>query len=315
MIGLDRAIDFLTEPRAPTHIVQWYARRMRFPASAPHTNEPPDLCLTFDVEQDLGSLGTPEYSETCRPFLEWLAERTAADGWRTTLFVQGSIVSTFAARLRELAPAHDIGLHGYYHELWGRPLWFTRQPGTPVPVRHERLGQGICAFDDAGLARPCLWRSPNLVSDDATDRMIADAGFTLDSSAPSFRGALPLIRRHGSVVEIPVSANPRPRIRRRYGVPTWARYDLLNTPNLLGFSDSELRATIDTILACQDAAGCRRHLVVLAHPWEFADIRHPGCGRENLDRLIERVEFVRAEFNAHLCALRDLVLPASVSGR
>jgi peptidoglycan/xylan/chitin deacetylase (PgdA/CDA1 family) len=303
---LEQIVDFLAEPRLPFHAHRWLRQQQPQPIEVRPRDEPVQLVLSFDVEQDFGSLGTPDRWSACEPFLDWLAEHTRVHGWRTTLFVQGSIVAPLAGQLRALAPSHEIGLHGYYHELWGRPLWFTPQEGTPVYLRRELLKEGIRAFEQAGLPRPRSFRAPNLVCDEATLGLLDAAGFRLDSSEAAFRGCLPLPTRWRAMSRIPVSARPAPTIRRRLGVPTWAAYDLLNMRGLLRLSDEDVLSLARDILAAQDAHGAPRHLVVLGHPWEFVDFGHPGCSASNMVRLEERVGLLQERLSARFATLADV---------
>jgi hypothetical protein len=111
----ERLIDWAAEPRLPHHFPLWIWRRARYRAAASggSTDQPVSLILSFDVEQDLGSNGTPDRWDACEPFLHWLGETSARHGWRTTLFVQGSVVEPLAGLLRSFVADHELGLHGY----------------------------------------------------------------------------------------------------------------------------------------------------------------------------------------------------------
>jgi peptidoglycan/xylan/chitin deacetylase (PgdA/CDA1 family) len=222
--------------------------------------------------------------------LRWLAEASEPRGWRTTLFVQGALAEPLADLLRPMLPRHEIGLHGHLHELWGRPLWFAQAEATEPRVRRERLAAALAAFERAGLPRPRSFRAPYLVCDRFTLRLLAQAGFRLDSSAMASRGCLPVVSREMGLHRVPVSATPRPRLRRRFGLPTWARFDLLNLPTFLYAPIERLLEIVAEVFAAQDALGCRRHLVVLAHPWEFADVPIGLSSASNRERLVARVD-------------------------
>jgi peptidoglycan/xylan/chitin deacetylase (PgdA/CDA1 family) len=308
----EQLIDWLNEPRLPHHAPLWLQRLRAFPSTPPRRSDRPvTLGLTFDVEQDFGSGGTAECWSACEPFLDWLGERAARQGWRTTLFVQGSVVEPLAGQLRQLEADHELGLHGYYHEMWGRQLWFSRQEGTPVYLRRELLRAGLAAFGRAGLARPVAFRAPNLVCDAATCRLLVEAGFRLDSSQAAFRGCLPLVVRQGGLTNVPVSASPRPRVRRRLGLPTWAPYGLLNVQTFLFDTEPALLELVGEILAVQDRAGAERHLVVLAHPWEFADFPRPPCGSANRARLEARLALLADHYPLEFRPLGEIAARAA----
>ncbi|HEY3082187.1 MAG TPA: polysaccharide deacetylase family protein [Chloroflexota bacterium] len=289
---LDRALDWIGEPRLPHHLPFWLYRRARWPAGPrPSAGGPVPLALSFDVEYDPTAPPDAPTWTTCRPFLSWLAEASEARGWRTTLFVQGALAEPLADLLRPMLPRHEIGLHGHLHELWGRPLWFGRAEATTRRVRRERLAAALSAFERAALPRPRSFRAPFLICDRYTLRLLAGAGFRLDSSAMASRGCLPLVSREEGLQRVPVSAAPRPRLRRRYGLPTWARFDLLNLPTFLHAPIERLVEIVAEVLAAQEALGGRRHLVVLAHPWEFDDdVPIELCSAANRERLLARVE-------------------------
>jgi peptidoglycan/xylan/chitin deacetylase (PgdA/CDA1 family) len=306
---LERAIDWLVEPRLPHHAPLWWWRQRQFErpgGAAPNDRGPVSLVLSFDVEQTTGCYGTVGSWDTCEPFLDWLGEASARRGWRTTMFVQGSIVKPLADRLRPFLSDHELGLHGYFHEVWGRGLWFGDQPGTPLHLRRRLLAEGLQAFADAGLPRPRSFRAPYLVADDDTLDLLAEHGFLLDSSAPAFRGCPPVVSRRGSLVRIPVSAAYRPRIRRRWGIPTWAPFELLNLRTVLFTPPDRLLAIVREILAFQAAAGSPPHLVILAHPWEFSDGISPESGPGNYARLEERIDFLSAELPIRLTTLANV---------
>jgi len=294
---MQRLIDWLAEPRAPHHVLTWYRRSRRYqdlprPGSS---RAPVSLVLSFDVEQDPEPPFDHHRCETCPPFLEWLDVVAGQLGWRTTLFVQGSIVDRLGPSLRRLRSSHELGLHGYFHELWGRRLWFAPYAAAPPRwLRRALLEEGIRAFERNGLPRPRAFRAPNLVCDDTTLDLLVDAGFEIDSSVAAYRGAEPVVARRGRLTRVPVSASPRPVFHRWRGtpIPSWAPYRTLNLQLFLTPSVDTLVETIDEILAVQGQAGSPRHLVVLAHPWEFADVPLAGCTRGNYNRLIERVRML-----------------------
>ncbi|HEY3109326.1 MAG TPA: polysaccharide deacetylase family protein [Chloroflexota bacterium] len=308
---MGRLVDWLSEPRAPHHAITWWRRARRYrdlPRRRPDETSL-TLALSFDVERDPGQPVDPHRCQTCFPFLNWLEAVSLARDWRTTLFVQGSIVEQLAAPLRRLVPRHELGLHGYFHELWGRQLWFAPYEPSPAPgLRRALLEEGLRAFERAGLPRPRAFRAPNLVCDQTTLALLEQAGFRLDSSAAAYRGEAPIVSRHGALVRVPVSGAPRPILHRWRGtpLPSWAIHRVVNLENFLAPPD-ELMPLVEEVLAVQTLAGSPHHLVVLAHPWEFADLPITGCGSANYDRLIERVELLSSYFPTTVSGISDIV--------
>ena len=314
-MALERLLDWVAEPRAPHHALGWVRRARRYGGltKPPDLREPVKLALSFDVEEDL--LRPPDHArcETCFPFLAWLEATAAPRGWRTTLFVQGSIVPSIAESLRRLAPGHEIGLHGYYHELWGRRLWFADYPAAPpVAVRRQLIARGIAAFEKAGLPRPTVFRAPNLVCDRATLELLEESGFWLDSSAAAYRGAEPFVSRWGRLTRVPVTAVPEPTIRRwRGAVPSWAGYRVMNLQTFLAPDLDELIALVERVLAAQVAVSTPPHVVVLAHPWEFAEWWLPGCTTANYERVVARVDELSRRLPIVLSSVGDIAAAAT----
>jgi peptidoglycan/xylan/chitin deacetylase (PgdA/CDA1 family) len=68
----------------------------------------------------------------------------AARDLRATFFVEGLNAELYPQALRDIAAAgHEVGLHGWRHEVWD-----ALTPGE----EDERLGRGVAAFDGLGLA-------------------------------------------------------------------------------------------------------------------------------------------------------------------
>ena len=88
-------------------------------------------------------------------------------------------------------------------------------------------------------------------------------------------------------------------------LPSWAVHRILNLETFLS-RPGELMPLIEEVLAVQTLAGSPHHLVVLAHPWEFADLPIPGCGRANYDRLIERLELLSTCFRITVSGLSEI---------
>jgi len=169
------------------------------------------------------------------------------------------------------------------------------------------MESALAAFARAGLARPTTFRAPNLCCDAESLALLRSFDFALDSSGPAFRGDLPLVTRERGLIRIPVSGSPRPRVRRRYGIPTWARFAILNVGNVIDSTEPDLALAVEEILACQEAAGeAQNHLVILSHPWEFVDLPRAGCAVSHRDRFEARLTWLARHFNGEFRTMTEL---------
>jgi len=248
------------------------------------------VVLTFDVERDYGS---DRATEACARVPEFLA--SLRDVCRDiTIFVEGSLVEGNSWALRPLQQRGiEIGLHGYQHELWGRSQWYL--PDRPLTFERKRalLEAGIEAFQRAGLSRPIMFRSPNLVADESTMNLLVEEGFRVDSSLPSHRGVLPVPQSFGGLgglVRIPVTADPTPSLSRK-GVLPYYRFRTCSLRSLREMERGELLQYVSRVITLQEALGFPPHIVILSHSWEFLN---PNVGRAPPDYCCpENFEFLR----------------------
>lgn len=266
-----------------------------------------DIALTFDVEQDYGSLGERGRTETCRPFLQWFHSLAETHGWRTTLFVQGELVIPLADELAKLALRHELGLHGYYHELWGTPKWYMHDRAATIAERERGLEQGILAFGEAGLPRPRSFRAPNLIIDHTSLKLLEKCHFRVDSSAAAFAGVPPVPRAIGQIVSVPVTVSLEPRYVWRGIIPTYAPYRVLNLKNFLEMPEPFFIRYISRVASYQLSRGVQPFLNIFAHPWEFYENTVDRfCSEANCDRLVRRVEMLERLFPVKHLSISEL---------
>lgn len=264
-----RALDLVLDPRlphgAPAGLLRWLTYTA--PSAPLRLDEPLHVCLTFDIEHDFRD---PDSHGSAYRFMQCYPEWAQRHGLRSTLYVQGSLAPMLAATLRQAAPANEIGLHGLYHEVWGRSRWWQYRLGLAAIASDEkrrRIQQAIDLFADAGLPRPRSFRAPYLNIDADTLRQLRQAGFSSDSSPATYLGAPPVPRYRRGIWQIPLSADPRPR----WANGLIAAYRDGSLGSLAGLSEAAIGALVDLALAIQQRrpTGFPPHIVILAHPWEF----------------------------------------------
>jgi hypothetical protein len=136
-----------------------------------------------------------------------------------------------------------------------------------------------------------------MVANKGTLDILEDSGFVCDSSGAAYHGVepRPLRSRGQGLVQIPVSADPCPRIHLT-PIPH-ARFEYLQTSTLTRSGIDGALALARSILSYQVLHGIPPHLVMLSHPWEYIDHgRTPGpgfdyAGKANISHLRE---FIRA---------------------
>jgi len=316
MISLAGLVDFILDPRMPQYILSTRFKRARLgrPATIPFSDDSPVLvALTFDVEYDFGSSATEAAYDSAVPFLERLPAWGEELETVFTLFVQGNLVDKLAGYLHELTAEHEIGLHGYAHELWGKEKWFLPHHVVPQHQRRDLLKQGMKCFSDNDLTLPDSFRAPDLVADKDTLQLLEESGFVVDSSAPSYYGVPPLPTRplgeKSRLLSIPITANPVPRYETRYGIP-FTSYEILNMTRLAASDDTHFLDYVRQVFSFQAGAGAKPHLVFLAHPWEFMEWpgnRRPAyCSSNNYQLLKQKLTLLEERYPLKYVGIKEL---------
>lgn len=235
------------------------------------------MALTVDVEHDYGSLGNGE-TKTLKHFFEVFPD--VVKERPSTFFVQGDLVLPFKKEIKKLQDSgHEIGLHGFHHELWGKEQWFLADKYIAFAERERLLKTALQAFDDAGLKPPISFRAPNLVIDDETYKILQKFGFKYDSSAAAFRGEGSVPYSKEDIFVVPVSCESDPHLKWKGCLPFW-HFWMLDLYHVLNSRETELLEHITAVFEIQKSAGVNPHLVFFCHPWEFSDY----CNDGNLQR-------------------------------
>jgi len=322
MISLMRLIDFFLDPRMPQYLPCVKLRQLRrkklskigFSAKTPVLT-----ALTFDIESDFGSSASEITSEAAEPFLQKLPALAKELHAVFTLFVQGDLVAGLTNQLRELQIEHEIGLHGYAHELWGKAKWFLSHDTISLQSKQELLKQSLKSFSDNSLAPPTSFRAPDLVVDMDTLRLLEENGFTIDSSASSYYGIPPVpttpLGSTSRLLSIPITANPGPRSKMKYFIP-YTSYEVFNMTWLTTSDNNHFLDYVDEVLKFQVNAGVNPYLVFLAHPWEFKEWANKGkygyCSSHNYELLRDKFLLLGERYPLKYIKMKELTGTLSI---
>lgn len=251
-----------------------------------------DIMLTFDVEQDFGSAkfsrGT---ADSVLDFLPLVTDFLKSQIIKSTFFVQGNLIARYHKDFLELQKqGYELGLHGYCHEPWGSD-WFINERLPSIYIREKLLVDSLEVFKKYKLPQPKSFRAPNMVINKASLKLFRKYGFKYDSSAPSYRGIIPIVTKDFGITEIPVSVNPIPEIRIKK-VPSLS-YNVLNMHNLIRMSNEKFLSGVETISKVQKLYGQKPFLVLLAHSWEFCRNVIPYCSELNFDILLDKLSLLK----------------------
>lgn len=144
------------------------------------------VSITWDVDVDSGlryahgakadslaaTLSFVKYSP--RVALPRLMKVFSALELRLTFFVPGWVIENYPAAIEQIQRhGHEIGLHGHMHE---RSNQLTKQKEAAV------LEKALRAYEKHIGGRPRGWRAPGFAFSDNSVDLLAEAGFSYDSS-------------------------------------------------------------------------------------------------------------------------------------
>ncbi len=303
----------LKDPRMPHFLANNYIKKKRLLkiTSKPLEKAQIKLALTFDIEYDFG-ITKPSYNYySVEPFLKKISKILSKQRIVATFFIQGSLISKFASYLRELVKqGHELGLHGFNHELWGYD-WFTQDEMTSLETRKRAIEQGIAEFKKNGLPLPQSFRAPYMIIDNDSIKLLKEYGFKVDSSYPSYKGILPIMTKFNDLTEVPVTVNPIPKLRFNKLIP-YSQYEVFNLANLLLKRDNELPNYIKEVINIQRSYQQEPYLVFLAHSWEFEELPNPpkGCeyaSKKNYFLLFKKIALIRDRYLTNFFRISELI--------
>jgi len=240
-------------------------------------------CLTFDVDAeaavltaDISSINrmTPMSHQSYGPLVGVPRILALLDrhGIKATFFVPGYSAHRYPQIVRRIAEAgHEIAHHSYFHE---------NTIGMDEKTEAAMLDLGLRALSDAAGVRPTGYRAPMWEMNYHTPRLLADRGFTYDSSLMDsdhpYVLAVDETPSAATLVEVPVS----------WGLDDWEQYAFL--PGLIGSGVIETPAKALEIWTLELEAMHRlgAAFVLCCHPF----LSGRPSRAEALARLIERMK-------------------------
>lgn len=216
-----------------------------------------------------------------------------------TFFTEGLLASLAPEAVVEVARrGHEVGCHSLAHESHGGRYRVDETIPPPRAPEGKAAKEAVIRKAKDMLEELVgvpirSFRAPFLHIDSAGSEAVADAGFVIDSSlqnhlfgylsAPAHLdpgNPLSRTRVNGPphrLIEIPVSVDPRPRLRSRHPYPSVDQ-------------GVQTRSVLQRIIAASALAGAAPTLVLLVHPWEFVEGFSNPFGQKHGTARAERFE-------------------------
>jgi peptidoglycan/xylan/chitin deacetylase (PgdA/CDA1 family) len=240
-------------------------------------------CLTFDMDAesamltaDISSISrmTPMSHQSYGPLIGVprilsLLDRHAL---KATFFIPGYSAHRYPEVVRAIAEAgHEIAHHSYFHE---------NMAGMDEATEADMLDLGLKALRDVAGVRPDGYRAPMWEMNYHTPRLLADRGFSYDSSLMDsdfpYLLAASDAADAGTLVEIPVS----------WGLDDWEQYAYLPGLTGSGLIESPAKALEMWTLELEAMYRLGAAFVLCCHPF----LSGRPSRAEALEALIERMK-------------------------
>jgi peptidoglycan/xylan/chitin deacetylase (PgdA/CDA1 family) len=239
-------------------------------------------CLTFDMDAeaavltaDISSVSrmSPMSHQSYGPLVgvPRILALLARHGIRATFFVPGYSAQRYPDAVRAIAEAgHEIAHHSYFHE---------NTAGMDAKTEGDMLDLGLRALKDVAGVRPQGYRAPMWEMNYHTPALLAERGFTWDSSLMDSDHPYVLAVDGGpsaaTLVEVPVS----------WGLDDWEQYAYLPDLTGSGLIESPAKALEMWTLELEAMHELGAAFVLCCHPFLSG---RPSRARA-LERLIERM--------------------------
>lgn len=167
-----------------------------------------------------------------------------------TFFVPGYTAVRHPAVIRDVVAAgHEVGHHGYLHELL---------TGVDEATEAGYLDRGLAALADVAGVRPAGYRAPMWELNYRSPRLLAERGFVYDSSLMDGDSPYRLeVEGGGALVELPI----------HWGLDDWEQYAYLpgvSGSGLIEEPEKAIRLWAAELDATRLAGG---HFVLTNHPF------------------------------------------------
>jgi peptidoglycan-N-acetylglucosamine deacetylase len=236
-------------------------------------------CLTFDMDAeaavltaDISSISrmSPMSHQSYGPLVgvPRILGLLARHDLRATFFIPGYSAHRYPEVVRAVAEAgHEIAHHSYFHE---------NTVGMDEKTEAALIDLGLRALHEVAGVRPEGYRAPMWEMNYHTPGLLAERGFTWDSSLMDSDHPYLLDAAGGTLVEVPVS----------WGLDDWEQYAFL--PGLIGSGliESPAKALEMWTLELEAMHRLGAAFVLCCHPF----LSGRPSRAEALERLIERMK-------------------------
>lgn len=311
---LSKITDLLKDRRGPIWAL-YQARRLsseKITAAEKSFGKNLLFSLTVDVEHDFGIPEKSDNFTTVEIGVSNLMKLFDEQNVDATFFVLKTVCDKVPSCVMEIGSSHEVGLHGYAHECWGKQKWWLKQHPLKIEQKRRYLIESVDAIEKTASSMPKSFRAPYLVIDTESLTLLDEFGFTVDSSAPSYYGTppVPYYPNGLSLLEIPVSANPYPWPE-LMPIPHF-RFDYLNTKLLVRRGVDWCTNFVANIVSYQAKRGITPHVVMLTHQWEFLTVKNVPdktfeyAKGKNIDLLREFLVKISEVFKTRFVTMQEL---------
>jgi peptidoglycan/xylan/chitin deacetylase (PgdA/CDA1 family) len=263
------------------------------------------VSFTFDIEKDRLN----NYIEPNSTFFNMFNKFLESKKIESTLFVQANLIKEYSTQLNEFQKTHEVGLHGYAHELWGNEQWWYRKKSLSLKQKRKLILRSLEIFERNNLEKPTSFRAPNLIINKKTLALISALGFKIDSSLPSYLGVKPLPRFFDGLLMIPHTANPIPKFKMKLRIVPFVYYEIFTLPYVLSMEINEFLEFVRIVISYQNSFGVKPHLVFLAHSWEFTDYNDKKVNKNtqvNYKSLLKICNILESNYKVDYVTLNNL---------
>ena len=297
----EKFFDFVRDKRMPyylpNNLFNWYSRKKMMKDV---TVRKIFVSITFDVEAE----NIPNYH--IKNFFEGIIKDLGNK--KATFFICGNLISKFSYILKKIQSKHEIGLHGFAHELWGDEKWWAIKKPIDYEQKGELLKLCLDIFKENRLRRPISFRAPYLITNHDTFKLLKKNNFRVDSSLSSYLGnfSLPVKFFKGKIMSIPVSVNPLPKVSFQYLIP-YTSYESFNWTFINNLDKNNFINFINSIFSWQIFNKIQPHLVFLAHSYQVVENdKKLKYSHEKSEKMFKLFSFLEKNYQVEYVTLRKL---------